>query len=707
MSIIQRLRDRYLGLTVVVVILALLGFLLMDSINSNPNSIMGGGPGKIATVNGDEITREEYEQGYANAEINYKEQNPDADMDDQTIEQLRSNVISEIIRNKLLEEEYSKADIQVSAAELKYYMTSDNASGQLKQVPAFINRQTGQFDGNLVKEYDRNVNSKANPQVTEEDRRRWNEFKASLLQERRMLKYNALLANSIYVPTYMAVDQMQDAASVARAELVTIPYDSIAAADIKVTDAEINEYIKNHKEQFRVREDGRNAEYVMFKEVPSPKDSAAFNTKMNTKLEAFKVASDPVAYINQNSSIPFTDEYKTAKDLDNPMIAGATVGQIVGPFYNKNMVTYSKIIATKQVADSANAQHILLAGKEGDTRESLQARADSIMGQIRSGALSFGDAAAAFSSDESNKAKAGDLGWFGRGMMVSQFEDSTFAHSPGDMFTSLTQFGMHIIKLNELKAYQTAYKVGNLSEFFEPSEETKSKINTQVNNFVKAANNPKNFDEAIKKQGLTKGIVQGATKSSNLVPSIGLSPVVNKWLFKHKKNDISEPLMIENGKIVMKITSEMKKGYANAEDVRAQVEPEIIKRKKADLVAKQNPNITDLSALAAKYNTTVVTADSIRFAGAYSPQIGNELKVIGLVYQKAFKVGSISKPIPGNIGVIVVKKLSEPTKGESDKAQLPMVKKAMASRSQGQVIQNAIATLYNKADVEDNHNQMF
>ncbi len=94
MSIIQRLRDRYLGLTVVLVILALLGFLLMDSINSNPNSLMGGGPKSLASVNGDEITREEFERGYANAEANYKAQNPDAEMNDAALDQLRTNVVS-------------------------------------------------------------------------------------------------------------------------------------------------------------------------------------------------------------------------------------------------------------------------------------------------------------------------------------------------------------------------------------------------------------------------------------------------------------------------------------------------------------------------------------------------------------------------------------------------------------------------------------
>ncbi len=52
---------------------------------------------------------------------------------------------------------------------------------------------------------------------------------------------------------------------------------------------------------------------------------------------------------------------------------------------------------------------------------------------------------------------AGDLGTFGRGQMVQEFEDVVFNMEPGqvsDVF--LTQFGYHIVKLHELKPAETA-----------------------------------------------------------------------------------------------------------------------------------------------------------------------------------------------------------------------------------------------------------
>ena len=87
---------------------------------------------------------------------------------------------------------------------------------------------------------------------------------------------------------------------------------------------------------------------------------------------------------------------------------------------------------------TANAKHILV-----DTEE----KANEILAQIKSGEVTFEDAARAHSTCPS-KDQGGDLGTFGKGQMVPEFEAATFAMNVGDISEPVkTQFGYHLIKL--------------------------------------------------------------------------------------------------------------------------------------------------------------------------------------------------------------------------------------------------------------------
>jgi peptidyl-prolyl cis-trans isomerase C len=78
-----------------------------------------------------------------------------------------------------------------------------------------------------------------------------------------------------------------------------------------------------------------------------------------------------------------------------------------------------------------------------------KAKAEEVLAKLRAGG-DFAALAKEFSADTGNKDKGGDLGWFGRGMMVKPFEEAAFALKPGELSGVVeTQFGYHIIKLDE------------------------------------------------------------------------------------------------------------------------------------------------------------------------------------------------------------------------------------------------------------------
>ena len=114
-------------------------------------------------------------------------------------------------------------------------------------------------------------------------------------------------------------------------------------------------------------------------------------------------------------------------------------------------------------AEQVHARHILIsagssgtpdASKPANPAEKAQARvkAEEVLKRVRAGE-DFASLAKQFSSDPGSKDNGGDLGWFGHGQMVAEFEKAAFALQPGQISDIVeSQFGFHIIKLEERRA---------------------------------------------------------------------------------------------------------------------------------------------------------------------------------------------------------------------------------------------------------------
>jgi parvulin-like peptidyl-prolyl isomerase/cytochrome c-type biogenesis protein CcmH/NrfG len=98
------------------------------------------------------------------------------------------------------------------------------------------------------------------------------------------------------------------------------------------------------------------------------------------------------------------------------------------------------------------ARHILISVEQDASEDKVaevQKKIEEIKKQLDSGA-DFAELAQKHSDDKSNAENGGDLGWFGKGVMVKEFEEAAFALDIGKVSAPVrTQFGFHLIKTED------------------------------------------------------------------------------------------------------------------------------------------------------------------------------------------------------------------------------------------------------------------
>ena len=653
MAVIQKIRERYAKFAGAIIALSLVAFIISEGVNGTFGNFFGRDQ-SVAKVDGQPIDTRDYAQMYQEYQSLTELFRKGQPMTETEQAQLRQTVLDQMVLEKMVSKEAAKLGVTVSAQEEKDAIYGPNPDPVVQQFPYFANQQTGQFDPSYVKMFEKEIVKQTTAEA-ERARMQWDALKRFVIRTRLIQKYSVLVSNSVYVPKFLADIDNKNQAMQAGIRYVKIPYTSINDNTVTVTDADLKDYEQRHQAQFQNDQPTRSMDYVVFDVRPNGEDTAKSYGELMRDHDAFAAATDNEKYVDANSEQRYTNTFVTKKSFTGPSadtILKMPVGAIYGPYFDNGNYKLTKVIERRDIPDTAKAQHILIAS--GQTRDDSTAHktADSLMALIKAGA-NFDSLAMKF-SDDGSKTKGGDLGYFAYGSMVPEFNEAVFLGAKGDLKEVKTQYGWHIIRVNDLKNPQPAVKLATVVKSLSVGAHADQTVFAKANAFAGRNATGAAFDAAVKKDLLDKHTADNIKPSDFTLPGLGACRDIIRWAYAAKDGEVSNPMHLENKYVVAKLAAIVDKGLKPiAGTTRAQLEALVKTEKKAkDLMAKYKGQ--SLEAIASAAGQQVMTADSLTAAQSFTQSLGYEAKVIGYAFDPQFAVNTISPAIQGNSGVYFI-----------------------------------------------------
>lgn len=704
MQIIQGIREKGAAVVIGVIALSLIGFILMDAKQGNSSSLFGGSSSNsVAKVNGSNISQEEFLDKVNIQEDQEKQQNQ------QPLTATRQNQIKDQIWNQLvaLKVFYAEADklgIKCTGKELDAVFFSTDQMNPFLQGQGFMDKTTGQLDVNAVAAKIRELKKTKNP----EEKKFFENSIETIKQGSIVNKYNGLLSAGAYYPTWMQEQDSADNKTFASISYVAIPYAVVPDSTITVSDKEIEEYVSKHKKQFK-QEEGRTISYLTFSQLPSAADSAGVKAELERIKPQFTTDTNNAAFVAKNGSVNiFQDEFFPKSKI--PTVAADTVakqaiGAVYGPYVDGKNYSLAKVVATKAMPDSIKARHILIPVKDaqGQPTDPAVAKnmADSILKMIKGGQR-FDSLAKKYGTD-ATKDKGGDLGTFGYGAMVPEFNSFCFTKPVGTIEVVQTNFGYHVVEITGQKNMSTAYKVALMSKEIVPSEATIAKANQDALK-LSAFKSVKELDDYIAKNGLSKVSMPTLIKETDYqVGMLQDARQVVRWAYENKEGSISEPFSIGDQYVVAIVDRVYKEGTQDAKAARPMAERAIRNKKIAEGIIKKIGANPTLETAAAAYGKQVMVAgadSTLTFSSSMVNGLGVEPRVVGASFNKENQT-KVSAPIEGGTGVYYIKVNSIGTKTADTPEQKEQAIKGALTGMRSQVTANWYEGLKNQATIKD------
>jgi len=326
--------------------------------------------------------------------------------------------------------------------------------------------------------------------------------------------------------------------------------------------------------------------------------------------------------------------------------------QEIQQYYNAHQSEYA-------TPEQAKSRHILIKvapGADAKTDAAAKAKAEAILKQIQGGA-NFADLAKKNSDDPGSKDSGGELGFAQRGHMVPEFDNAIFTQKIGDTKIVKSQYGYHIIQVEERTPAHT-----------QPINEVLPTIQATLIR-QKSAAAQENFARTLTSEAIKNGLQKTAEahhlqlmttppiNAQGIIPALPDSTQLISRAFESKQGDPAQSAPTGEGYAIFQVSG-IKPAHAPtfadwkahiADDYRNEQAPALMTQKTAELAAKAKAE-NDLAKAAKEVGAAVKASDLVGLNGQV-PDLGS----VGQVAPQLFEMtpGSISGPInAGRTGVV-------------------------------------------------------
>ena len=725
MATLERIRRRS-GLLIIVIGVAMLGFILTDLLGSG-NSLLRGDVTQVGKVNGRAIELQEFSALMEKREEGIRQNNPQQ-AQFITRKQVADAVWDELLREELFGKQYDKLGFQITSKEL-YERIKSNPS--IQNAPAFKDQVTGQFSEGLFQQYISNIED--NRDIDENAALaydQWVDFEASVKAQSLQAKYNQAISLGIYYPKALARELAMRQGTQTNVNFIVKEYATIADSTVSVSDQDFSAYYKKNKEDFKT-DKLADIQYVNFPISASDEDKVAIKEEMSSYLvqeilesrntvdtiPAFGDAEEDSIFAASRSDLPVQPDYFKMDALPfglDSSLFEQEVGYVEGPYEANGYFRLTKIVDRKFIPDSARARHILLSfreienGNQSRSFEEAQVLADSIFEILEADTSRFGELATQLSDDPGSASRGGALDMFDEKTMVRTFSNFVFRNEVGKVGLVPSQFGFHIIEILEHRGGSEALKLTDISREILPSDETLDIIYGEASSFASKVSGVEDFGSIAEERSYQPRPVTDLKPFDESVVGLGNNREIIRWAHNEETEIGDIQLFSNNGAsyVVVILSDASDEGYRPLEEIKESIRPAVINSVKAksfmDEMKGAAEGASSIQDVADNLGLSV-NSQNLNFGSAVISGFGNEPKVIGALTGLA--ENEISSPIEGERGVYMIQVFGRTPAGEP--ADISSEQGQQANLTRARVATETFESLKESAKIKDNRYKFY